>query len=381
MESLKMRFLTMNRRAALRLTAVSAFAAAVAPVGLFSAPAHARDAAGDRAVLEGLLRTHVAPRVAASADAASALKQAVERLASAPDGAALKTAREAFFHAMDAWAAMQHLRPGPLLLNQRADRLFFWPDKRSVGGRQLGQLLTAKDESALAPGAMGRQSAAVQGYPALERLLFEDGVDAEAFGGGAYRGKLAAAVAANIAVLSAEVRDGWAELATTAPAGVEQTAIGKGPTETLNNLFMSLVTAMQVAVDQKLLIPLGGALDEAKPALAEAVRSGRSLKQLAGNLAGVRAMLLGENGGPGLLASASEADRKAATDKTVKAFDAASAAVAAVPEPLDRAVVDKARRGKVEAAFRAAKAAQTVLTRDLPPLLNITLGFNELDGD
>lgn len=368
----------MHRRTLLK---TAAFAAAAA---LLPFPATARDAAGDRAVLEGLLRAHIVPRMTALADAGAALVPALDRLAAQPDDAALKAARDAFFHALDAWAAAQHLRPGPLLLEQRADRLFFWPDKRGVAARQVGQLLATKDQTALAPGAASKLSAAVQGFPALERLLFDDAVkNGGSFSGedGGYRAKLAAAVAANIAVLTAEARDGWAALAPTTLAGVEQTAVGKGPGETLNNLFLSLATAMQIVVDQKLLIPLGASAAEAKPALAEAARSGRSLKQIHGNLAGVRAMLLGENGAPGLLALAPDAGRKAAADKTAKAFDAAAAAVAAIPETLDRAIADPRGRTKAEAALKAAKAAQSVVARDLPPLFNIAIGFNELDGD
>lgn len=374
----------MNRRRLLRSTALTLAALASTAVGLSSAlmspPAFARDAAGERAALEGLLKTHVLPRFGALAEAAAAAVPVMARLGAQPDAATLKGARDAYGRVMDAWAAAQHLRPGPLLQEQRADRLFFWPDRRGVTSRQLTALL-AKDDPAAA--AVGKQSAAVQGLPALERLLFDDGVDAKSFTGdaGARRARLAAGVAANIAALTAQTRDGWTELAPALLAGMETTPIGKGAGEALNNLFLSLVTAMQIVVDQKLMIPLGSGLNEAKPALAEAARSGRSLQQIDGNLKAMRAMLLGEGGGPGLLALADEPARKEAAAKTAHAFDAALAALAAVSAPLDRAAADPKLRPKAEAALRAAKAAQNVVSRELPSLLGVTLGFNELDGD
>jgi uncharacterized protein len=379
MESTPMqrRFLLLTAAASTVLTAVLTAAPPLA------SPVWARSNDGDRAVLEGLLRSHIAPRTKAFADAAQGLVPALDKLAAQPDEASLKAAREAYHGAMQAWAGVQHLRPGPLLLELRADRIAFWPDKRSVGPRQLGQLLTAQDAAVLAPGGIAKQSAAVQGLPALERLLFDDGVKAASFAGeaGAYRGKLAAAVGRNLAQLATEARDGWATLGPALLTGTETTPVGKGPGEALTNLFLSLVTAVQIVVDQKLLIPLGASAAEAKPALAEAARSARSLKQIAANLAAIRAMLTGESGGPGLVALADEPARKNITDKLTKAFDAAAAALSAVPEPLDQAVADPRKRPKAEAAFRAAKALQTVVTRDLPALIGVTIGFNELDGD
>lgn len=367
----------MNRRRLLRSAAL--LFAALGAFAAFPLPAFARDAASERAVLDGLLKTHIQPRFTALAAAAQTSAEAAAKLAAQPDAATLKGARDAYASLMDAWAGAQHLRPGPLLLEQRADRLFFWPDRRGVTSRQLTALL-AKDDGAA---DVGKQSAAVQGLPALERLLFDDGVDAKSFTGeaGARRGKLTAAIAGNIAKLTAEARDGWAALGPALLAGAETTPIGKGPGEALNNLFLSLVTAMQIVADQKFLIPLGGSLNEAKPALAEAARSGRSAKQIDGNLKAIRAMLLGEGGGPGLLTLVTEPARKDAAAKTAHAFDGALTALAALPAPLDRAVADAKQRPKAEAALRAAKTAQNVVSRDLPSLLGITLGFNELDGD
>lgn len=344
-------------------------------------PALARTVDGDRAFLAALLPTHITPRIGALADATAALHAALERFATAPDSAGLTAARAAFAAAMDAWAGAQHLRPGPLLLEMRNDRFAFWPERRNIVGRQLGQLLTARDPKLLEPGAIAKQSAAVQGLTALERLLHEGGITAASFTGdaGTFRAKLAIAIARNAAAIAAELRDGWAELAPKLAAG-EATPVGANPTEAVNNLYASVVTMTQIVVDQKLLIPLGASAAEAKPALAEAVRSGRSLAMVAGNLQAIRAIMLGEKGGPGFAALAPDsAAGTAARADAAKAFDAALAAVKAIDRPLDRAVAET--RPKVEAAFKAAKAAQTVVNFTLPPLIDVTLGFNELDGD
>ncbi|NYZ12572.1 imelysin family protein [Azospirillum sp. RWY-5-1] len=370
----------MNRRTL--LTHGLAFGVGAAVLASLPLPALARTADGDRAFLSALLSSHITPRIGTLAATTAGLHTALDRFCAAPDAAGLTAARAAFAAAMDGWAGAQHLRPGPLLLETRTDRFAFWPERRNIVARQLGQILNARDPKLLEPGAIAKQSAAVQGMTALERLLHDDGVTAASFTGGeagAFRCTLAVAVARNAAAIATEVRDGWAGLAPKLTAG-EATPVGANPTEAVNNLYASVVTMTQIVVDQKLLIPLGASAAEAKPGLAEAVRAGRSLAMIAGNLQAIRAIMLGEAGGPGFAALAPDnAAGNAARADAAKAFDAALAAVKAIDRPLDRAIAET--RPKVEVAFKAAKAAQTVVNFTLPPLIDVTLGFNELDGD
>lgn len=372
-----------GRRTAMR-TMLALAGAGLAALVLPVHPAAARTVEQDKTVLAGLLRTHIEPRVGALATAAADEARRLDRFCASPDAAGFEAAREGYHAAMDAWASAQHLRPGPLLLEMRSDRIAFWPERRNIVTRQLGQLLSARDPKVLEPGALAKQSAAVQGLTALEHLLFGEGTGPAAFGGddaGRYRCALAAAIGRNVAAVAGEVRDGWAALAPRLMAG-EATPVGANATEAVNNLFSSAITAMQIVVDQKFMIPLGGTLAEAKPELAESFRSGRSSRNIARNLGGLRSMTLGEEGGPGFATLLPDtADGAAARRTLTKAFDDALAAVAAIPVPLNKAVADAKARPAAEQALRAAKTAQNGFSRTLPPLIGITLGFNELDGD
>jgi predicted lipoprotein len=150
----------------------------------------------------------------------------------------------------------------------------------------------------------------------------------------------------------------------------------------VNNLYSSVLTMMQVVEDQKIMIPLGKSLEGAKPALAESARAGRSLRNIALNLASMRAFMTGEKDSPGMLSLLpATPEATAAATTTEKAFDEAITAANAVPVPLGTAVTDPEQRPKVEALLGATKGALTMLNRTLPPLFGITLGFNELDGD
>ncbi|WP_035691638.1 imelysin family protein [Azospirillum halopraeferens] len=366
----------MRRRTVLTLAAGAA-ATALVPVARAAAPS-------DTAFLDRLLRSHIQPRLDRLAAAATDLAQRLERFCAAPDAAGFEAARAGYHGAMDAWAGAQHLRPGPLLLEMRGDRIAFWPERRGIVARQLAAVLAARDPGVTEPGAVRKQSAAVQGLTALERLLFDDGVGLSAFTdgeAGRYRCALAAAVGANVAALAGEVRDDWTALTPRLLAG-EATSVGATPRAAVENLYASLVTMAQIVADQKLRFPLGDGPGDARPTLAEAMRSGRTLRSIALNLEAMSAMVLGENGGPGYAVLLPDtAEGTAARTAAVNAFAAARAAAAAAPGPFAEAIADPGRRPGVEAVLRATRSVQTVLVQTFPPLIGVALGFNELDGD
>ena len=94
----------------------------------------------------------------------------------------------------------------------RAERLYFWPDPRNATARQLGELLAGRDPAALTAEGFVRASAAVQGLPAVERLLFDEGA-AAAFrrGGdvGRRRCEVLEAITRNVAGITGEVAREW----------------------------------------------------------------------------------------------------------------------------------------------------------------------------
>lgn len=370
----------MHRRILLGLMSAAAVAVLMPALPAYAA----REASRDTSFLVGMVHSHALPRFDALATATADYAGRLDRFAASPSPAGLEECRAAHRAVTDAWAAVQHLRPGPLTMDLRADRISFWPERAGVVTRQIGQILRDRDPKLLQPGALARQSAAVQGLTILERLLFDESVTADSFTGDdakRFRVALAVAAARNLAAMATDARDGWRALEAPLAAG-EPTILGPTPTEAVNNLFGSAITAMQIIVDQKLMAPLGASVADAKPAVVEALRSGRSLRNIALNLEGLRALMLGEGGGPGFVAllpgNADGATAKQAIDES---FAAAIGAVSAIPGPLNVAVADPAPRKTVDRALRSVKAARVEMLGTLAPLLDITLGFNELDGD
>jgi len=370
----------MQRRLLLGLMSAAAMSVLVTALPALAA----RDPGKDATVMGGLVRTHVLPRFEALASAAADYADRLGRFAESPTAAGLEDCRNAHRAVTDAWAGVQHLRPGPLMADLRADRISYWPERPGVVQRQIGAFLKARDPKLLEPGALARQSAAVQGLTILERLLFDEGGTVAAFDGDdtkRYRGALAAAAARNLASIAAGARDDWKALEEPLAAG-RQTVLGPDSGWAVNALFSAAITMVQVITDQKLLTPLGTNIDEAKPAVAEALRSGRSTRNVILNLEALRALMLGERGGPGIAALLPDTPDGATARRAIdESLAAAIRTAGAIPAPLNAAVTDPAKRKAVEGALRSVKAVRAEFVVTVAPLLDITLGFNELDGD
>ncbi|MGH6929328.1 MAG: imelysin family protein, partial [Dongiaceae bacterium] len=168
----------------------------------------------DRATLNrSLALDYAAPRYQALAAATAALREAATSYCGQPDDARLATLRSAYDAAMDAWASAQPLRLGPVTVEKRLERLQFWPDKHNSGGKQFTQALQAMGAATVAAVAAGEGTVALQGFPAFERLLFDDKVtpgDA-ADPSGKFRCDLLAAIAANLANIAADTARAWGD--------------------------------------------------------------------------------------------------------------------------------------------------------------------------
>jgi predicted lipoprotein len=362
------------RRAALLILAISA----ATPV-----------AAYDRAALNRWLAIDYAgTRYQALAKTTARLKQSAETFCAKPDDPGLAQVRADFGAAMDAWMAVQALRFGPIMQTQRIDRLYFWPDKHNTANKQYAAAMNAQDPAVIASVASGSASAALQGLPTLERLLYTD--DAPLIGddpGAAFRCKLAAAVAGNVAGIAAETRREWGD----ASSGFAKTILEAGganasfadPRDATGAFVNSFLTAVELIADVKLARPLGLDATSTNPRLAESWRSGRSLQNIIVNLTSLRAMYDGGGAGkPGLSIGLSESSESHIAAPLIDdAFDRALAVANAVTLPFDKAAADPTEREKLIQLTDAIRDIKRLAAAHLPGALDVAIGFNSLDGD
>jgi predicted lipoprotein len=357
-----------------------------------SAPPAAQDGADHGAIAQAALTEVIRPGYAAFAGAADDLQGKMEALCQAPSAPALDQAKQAFAATVAAWSKVEILRFGPVTQDHRFERLFFWPDPKGIGLKQVQQALAEKDEDIELPNELAAKSVAIQGLPALEYLLYGDG--AEALTGGsmqteesppeidteaAFRCGFALAVATNIGRIAQAVVEDWREGSAYEKAflgPVPADPIYHSPKEVTLDLFKSFIAGIELVRDQKLGKPLGPSSAEAKPKLAAFWRSGLTFANAAGNLDGVRT-LFAKGGFAQIVANES-----AGVEKSILFdLDHAIEVLGGIHLPMTEVATDDDMRAKIEALRVALKGAAQTAGDMIARGASLAFGFNAMDGD
>ncbi|MBB3771239.1 hypothetical protein FHS55_001838 [Angulomicrobium tetraedrale] len=352
---------------------VPAIAAATALISnIFVGRAYAAAIVAPDVVADWLL-----PRYDTLAASTAAQRTAWEGFCKAPSMEGVAELKARFAAVSDAWTSVEFITFGPVMLSLRADRFNLFPERRNAVGRSVAEIVADPTDERLQPQRFFRLSAAVQGLPALERVLYDEGAAAALVAGpeAARRCQLGLAIADNLAGIAQDIRTGWGDrgsgLLGQLVAGKSDPVYFPDPDSLLSRLVTDLAGAYQRAVDQRLLIVLGKSPEEAKPLLADRRRSGLAKETIvaeiasAGDLAGLLAKGLG-TGDQAVLARTMAAARTAAD---------------ALPADISAAATSAKGRKQLEAAAAAFKAAQASVATALAAGLGVPLGFNALDGD
>lgn len=360
-------------------------ATALALGALLLMPAMPAAAEADRyqALNRGIVGGHVVPGYEALAVSTEALHGDGTAFCKAPDESSLEALRGSYHRAMDDWMAIQHIRFGPVETLMRGFRIQFWPDKSNALGKQLNRLLAERDRDALEPQRFQRASAALQGLPALERLLFDPGNHGSLLNGSddaAFRCALIGAISGNLAeiagALVAEWRDGDKAFAKTLDETGPDNAFFFDQREVSAKFFDAVIFAIQGVTREKLRRPLGKSLERAKPKRAESWRSARSLRNLSRTLEAAAQVY------DALSVLLPKDDTSAALDRGIRrSFDETLARLTRLRGPLTEAVVSPERRIEVEALVADLTALQKTLTGPFAHQADLRVGFNSLDGD
>jgi predicted lipoprotein len=292
------------------------------------------------------------------------------RFVERPEAASFSGLRDAYLKAADAWSTIEFLHFGPAGVDFRFERISYWPERKNATGKALTILLGGKGEEGLEPARFARTSAAGQGLPALERLLFDEDAEARLLANDASsdrRRQVSLAIARNIEIIAGQILAGWRDGPDSVLKRLDDPAYAQ---EATARIATDLLGLFQLIRDTKIEAPLGKTIGTAKPRLAEGWRSGRSIRAIALNLTTVRdaaniifANDSGEISSPSVLKSA------------VKIADSLSS------ENLSALVTSPKQRSDAVLLLDAATSARDVCKLEIPNALGITVGFNSLDGD
>lgn len=282
------------------------------------------------------------------------------------------------------WATVEFIRFGPVSFLLRHERVSHWPERRNAVGRAVSSLIATPDAEALTPKRFARASVAVQGLPALERLLFTQEAkwqsptdEAEIV----WRCAIGQAIATNLATIGSEIVEGW----KGAEGPLEQARAGKtlglyytDASDLGRRLLTDQLTGFQIMGDIKLAAPRGVALEKGEAPVVksrklEAWRSGLSKANLLANLHAMKGMTYAW-GVTSTWSKAQQADVASAFEKTHASFNA-------LPDDMKSGLDDGTAQAPIAQALIDLRLLRTQVADVLPASLELTLGFNALDGD
>jgi predicted lipoprotein len=323
---------------------------------------------------------YVIPSYRKLANATAELAERIRGMCKEPSDANRDAVDAAFAATLVAWAGVDFLRFGPMARDGRYERFAFWPDPHGTGERQLRQLLARKDPALAEPSALAAQSAAVQGLPALERLLYSG--KPALLGDGApdaFRCALAGAITGNITTLAGEAlagwekSDGWAALMENPGAA---NPVYRAHSEAAREILKAIMTELEQLRYQRLLPAIGATPEEAKASRAPYHRSGQTLAYLAASSAALQSFVAA-SGFLELLP-----DDQAGYARSVRfEFKNLDLAFAAAGPDIEAALANRQKRGKLVYAAIVLKSLRDLFERHIAVGAGLSPGFNSLDGD
>nr|WP_257316394.1 imelysin family protein [Shinella pollutisoli] len=261
---------------------------------------------GDASVVAGVMTKAVddviRPGYRAFHASARQLAETVGAFCKAPSSESRTAVDAAFRTAIADWSRIEIVRVGPVIEGNRFERILFYPDRKSTGLKQVQALLQRENEADASADALPHKSVAVQGFGALEFVLYGTGADTLLEKPESFRCRYGAAVAANIAAVAGELAAAW-----DAPDGIAGAWKHPGPDnpvfrtgrEAVTELLGVLVHGAEAVRDQRIetFYRHGGT---ARPKSAIYWRSGNTWLSIDANIEGL-ATLFDKGGMAGLI--------------------------------------------------------------------------------
>lgn len=218
------------------------------------------------------------------------LNHAVSQLCSAIEPKKDKDNAQLAFRSMfQQWARVQFVAIGPMAYLQRTERFQYWPDKHAVASRQLRRLLQQEtnkhrnNQPLLTLAQLQKKSVAVQGIPALERLLFNT---KDSFN--EVECHLAKIISQNLHIIAQENIDAWIQAPTLFVNEMIHIERGFGvyaSNKQVANLLFNMLSTQLLVIDQlKLQRALPKEGKPSKPTRLEAWKSQLSLSLIQENI-------------------------------------------------------------------------------------------------
>lgn len=292
--------------------------------------------------------------------------------------------QQTWYDTNDAWQAIQWLKVGAVVSENRLFRIQFWPDNNDAVTRGVANLLI--EPNTVTPALVASQNVGGQGLPALEFLMYST-VQADSLIAAPDRVKrceVVEAIIGNLVNITTEIRDAWSPIAGNYR---EQLINGTGDFTSVQDSVEELVTNwlehVEIVKDEKMLYPLSTEAPGITQ-ITEHWRSDTSLASIETNLRAVKA-LYSNGDGLGFDNILIEIlGQQSIADEMTAAIDQAIDNVVAIRQDFNSyedVLNDADGRAQLDAAINDLRDVRDVLTTGFIQALDISIGFNSLDGD
>lgn len=332
--------------------------------------------------LESLITGFVRPAASGFAETAASLPAAVTAICQDHNAATATDLAQSFSATVEDFSRLHFLRFGPLLTDDRINRLAFMPDTRGTAQRQIRKFYASGEAEAITADTLKDKSVALQGLTAFQLVAFSK-TGAPVLGAqGKHKDQTCAyalAIAENVAGIAQAVSLDWSD-----PDGYSALLLSAGPDnerfrtskEAIEFVFNSLVTGLIIARDQDILPALGTSRDKAKPRRFPFSRSGNSIRFLSGELSGIHDAV-------------SSLELKDMTPDEFKwifgtlSFELGNAQtlLGKLQPPLRKTFLEGEAYEQVSVLAITLQSVRDTLALELAGALDLAGGFNALDGD
>lgn len=304
------------------------------------------------------------------------LQKQVSRLCISPNKAALVGVQDQFTNAALSWAGIELFRSGPVMDQNRLERVLFYPDRKSTGLKQVQRIIAKSDPSVIAPDKIVRKSVAVQGLGALEFLLFGTGYTMLSTEANSFRCKFASSVADNLHSIATELDTKWnGDYSEQWINAGKKGSIFINAQEAVNELLGTIVHGLEAIKDIRLKAFLREEPNRDRPKSALLWRSENTLPMMKANLEFIHSLL--RDGG--LYSLANKKNR--IIEKIEFELNQNKAAINAIDGPLFKALKDQTLRRKLAYFGTSLKFTIARIDQEFAKDLGLSSGFSFSDGD
>lgn len=303
----------------------------------------------------------------------------VANLCQSPDKKNLAAARSQFGALVISWSRVEAIRFGPVLTQNRLERILFWPDRKSTGLKQVQRALANKDKTVIDLDSLRRKSVALQSLGALEFVLYGTGAEELETADGALRCAYAHTISRALATTGAEIAADWLD-----PNGITKHMLDPRPewadyrteNEVLQELLGVWVHGAELVRDTRITPFFAETAKASKYKRALFWRSNLTIPSIRANVAGMRDLFIVS----GIADALSDTARWAggAFIFELENFDRTAGEIKL---PIDAAITDTEARSKINYLRILTGSLQNLAVDQIAAELGLSVGFSALDGD